>query len=396
MVLNPDMEITAINNAAKGNLQLSVGSKLSGMPIEPGDMNALSKKAADMFRSPTTATAIVRVRSVRRGDFLIFQMRRTEMKTGEAAIIAVTSDLHWPAGFQDLLRDAFELSSAEAEVVRLLIECSSVKEIAETRGRSIDTVRAQVKAILAKTETRSQIELVRLVLSMMDIASSAIGGEASSLRINKGGEALKSLPYLTTYDENDRRLDYLILGDPKGKPVLYITAEYGYIRWTASAEAAAAASGIKVIVPIRAGYGDSDLLPKNQEFCEGIAKDILCVLDAEGVESLPSVSISDDHNYAIQVEKMRPGTIKAIIGAAGGMPFLNEEQVQRMHKWYRFIQACARNTPVMLPYMLKMGFHLVRRVGKKSFLKTIFEGSPADLAAIEIPEVFEALDAEAL
>ncbi|MGB3279315.1 MAG: helix-turn-helix transcriptional regulator, partial [Pseudorhodobacter sp.] len=393
LVISEDLKFLAINDAAKINLKLKVDADFSSVPIEASDANFLAKEARKLFSAPISNPAIFSVRSIFDGNFLIFQMRLATLKSGENVVVAVTSDLSWPNGFGEILQAAFGVTSAEVEVIRLLIDCGSVKEIAERRGRSIDTIRAQIKAILAKTETKSQIELIRIVLSMMDIASSALRNNQTLVKMNEGSGRLKPLPYQTVYDENDRRLDYLILGDPKGKPVLYITAEYCFSRWPASAEAFAEEKGIKVIVPIRAGYGESDLLPKDCDFCQGIAPDILCILDQEKVQSLPAITMSDDFNFVIQVEKIRSGTIRAIIASPGGLPFLNEEQVYRMHKWYRFIQSCARKTPKMLPYMIKMGFHLIKRIGKKSFFKTIYEDSPADIAAIDDPEIFEALEA---
>ena len=37
--------------------------------------------------------------------------------------------------------------------------------------------------------------------------------------------------------------------------------DFGLVRWSAPAEAQARARGLRVIVPIRAGYGHSDPLP---------------------------------------------------------------------------------------------------------------------------------------
>lgn len=56
------------------------------------------------------------------------------------------------------------LSSAEAEVVGLIIDGLSNNEIAESRRVKAETIKAQVASILRKTETRNRTELVRQAL----------------------------------------------------------------------------------------------------------------------------------------------------------------------------------------------------------------------------------------
>ena len=102
-----------------------------------------------------------------------------------------------------------------------------------------------------------------------------------------------------------------MLGDPKGKPLLFVTSEYGCFRWPVSAEREAKRRGIKIISPMRAGYGNSDLVPKKTDLCERVARELLCVLDAEGDKNVTVVSLVDDHMSATKAEKLRPGTMKA-------------------------------------------------------------------------------------
>ena len=62
----------------------------------------------------------------------------------------------------DLAR-RFGLTRAEAAVALALADGLTAAEIAERRGASVHTVRNQVKSALAKTESRRQSDLARLV-----------------------------------------------------------------------------------------------------------------------------------------------------------------------------------------------------------------------------------------
>lgn len=64
---------------------------------------------------------------------------------------------------KEVLEDLYELTPAEADLLRLLSSGHSLEQIAEQRAVTMNTARAQLKQVFAKTDTRRQAELVRLV-----------------------------------------------------------------------------------------------------------------------------------------------------------------------------------------------------------------------------------------
>ncbi len=80
-----------------------------------------------------------------------------------AFLLVVTSLVAPKAPAADLLHGLFDLSPAEAKVARALIEGRTVEEIANANALSRETIRAQLKSVLAKTGTRRQAELVGLL-----------------------------------------------------------------------------------------------------------------------------------------------------------------------------------------------------------------------------------------
>jgi DNA-binding CsgD family transcriptional regulator len=65
----------------------------------------------------------------------------------------------------DVLRVTFGLTPAETRVALLLADGNTPQRIADTLGVTINTVRSQMKCIFAKTDTKRQSELVRLLLN---------------------------------------------------------------------------------------------------------------------------------------------------------------------------------------------------------------------------------------
>ena len=79
-----------------------------------------------------------------------------------------------------VLGDLYGLTNAESRTVAGLVAGLNVSEIAERRGLSRETVRFQLKQAFAKTQTRSQAELVGLVLG--DTAARAARAQADPIK----------------------------------------------------------------------------------------------------------------------------------------------------------------------------------------------------------------------
>lgn len=63
------------------------------------------------------------------------------------------------------LDDLFGISATEAKIAAALASGKQIAEIAFERGVSVNTIRTQLKRLLAKTGTRRQAELLRLILT---------------------------------------------------------------------------------------------------------------------------------------------------------------------------------------------------------------------------------------
>ena len=389
--LDRDGQVRAVNEAARRRLGLEAGSKLSASVLEADDTDKIRLHATRLQVGNSDGPVMLTGHRSVDGGLVVLHLRLVRPERAEPFVIVVTSVLHWPEGFEKMLRAAFDLTKAETGVVRALAQGRTLAEIAEDRGRSLGTIRSQLKSIMAKTETRSQTELMRLTLSTMELTQST-QDEISALEpISRGFETLEPRPFQTVTLPDGRRMDYLILGDPNGRPVLFLPLDYGLVRWPASAEADAARRAMKVVVPIRAGYGASTPLPKGTPYVAQLADDIAALFDHLGIADCPVISLGGDSFIAVTFSVAYPGRMRALIACAGVLPLTRYEQYDRMKKWHRFILAGARYTPHLLPFMVKAGFALARRVGKHDFVRAVYGDAPIDVSTFEEPEVYEAM-----
>jgi DNA-binding CsgD family transcriptional regulator len=85
---------------------------------------------------------------------------------GEAVSVAFVTDPETGnATATEVLEGLYRLTHAEAELVRMLARGRSLEQVAAARSVTMNTVRSQLKQVFAKTDTKRQGELVRLVLT---------------------------------------------------------------------------------------------------------------------------------------------------------------------------------------------------------------------------------------
>ncbi|MEE4383066.1 MAG: LuxR C-terminal-related transcriptional regulator, partial [Pseudomonadales bacterium] len=167
--VTPGGRIVALNRAARDHYGLARGGRLTDLPLPRealAQLGALSRAASDPARCAATDPALLSVpRADAEGSLFVAVSGVDDPVEGPLAILK-TTDFSWPDRLTPLVAEAFGLTAAESDVVRLIVEGASVEEVARRRGRSLATVRAQIRSIYAKTGTRSQAEFVRMAVGL--------------------------------------------------------------------------------------------------------------------------------------------------------------------------------------------------------------------------------------
>lgn len=411
-----NLRIASVNRAARLALKIDRGHGLDTLPFDEADRAALIGRLRQMLAEPassvpmdsTEPAALLRLRRAGSDRIVLLHLALVRPSDAPAFAVVVTSELHWPDTLAATLRDVFALTPAEIEILRALTEARSLREIADLRGRSIETVRAQIKAILSKTETTSQTELLRLTLTILEVVPASAdmalrpGAMSAALtrgqppalshRSSRGTETLAERPFHNLMRPDGRRVEYLMLGDPDGSPILFTHGSLGLCRWPAALERQAAEAGICIVVPLRPGYGGSTPLPEGADRCREVVHDMVALIDRLGVASAAILALDIDVHYIAHLHRLFPGRVKALIAVGAAMPLTHHLQYERMGRWHLFSRAGARYTPAPYPFMVQTGFAMMRRLGRQAWFRRIYAQSPSDSALADRPEVFDAID----
>lgn len=379
--------ILEFNPAAQNLFGMEIGASISVLLLGSFEKDRFAEAILAATGSSKKAS-LLRFSSSESDRAVVFHIAPISLPTGESVALVRTSELGWPDTLNQLLKEAFKLTTSEIEITRGLVEGRSLKEISSDRNRSVDTVRAQLKSILSKTETHSQMELIRIVLGLMEVVGSASSAPQSN---DNMASSLTPIPFQTMVQPGGRRYDWIEFGDPSGRPCIYLPIDYGLIRWPLPAEREAKKRGIRVIVPVRAGYGHSSSLPPKVDYAGVTGDDVGRLIDHLGLTSVAMLTLGADFRYALRLANARPTLVKGILACAGTLPTLTAGQYERMGKWHKFILANARYAPLILPFLVKAGFLLARRIGKVQFFNSVNADSPSDLRTYADPEVREAM-----
>ena len=145
-------------------------------------------------------------------------------------------------------------------------------------------------------------------------------------------------------------------------------------------------------MPVRAGYGHSSPLPRNtRRYVEATGAGLLGLLNHLKIRRCAILPIGADLRFALALAVIAPSRVTGILGCSTALPVVTPQQYERMGKWHRFILANARYAPQILPFLVKAGFALARRVGKDHFFRAVQAGSPGDLRAFADPEIRRAI-----
>ena len=396
-VVSGSLHVEASNQGALSAFGVRPGDSLDqiGLPLEM--RAALLSATQEVLSKSKNSEKLLKAELASKSGAMLFRiMRITKMfEDGHAALI-VSTHFYWRETIATLLGSVFHLTEAEQNVARLLVEGKNTKSIAAARNSGEGTVRGQIKSIIGKMNLRSQTDIVRLVMTLGEFPKSAVGEEeAVELAVpglsNNWLETQVWKPFKSIIVEDGRTLTYHDMGPLAGNPVLFSHMGSCMARWPRSMIRLAFEHNLRIICPMRAGYGQSDSLDLNADPFDAVCKDSVFLLKSLGIARLPYAVQGSDFPFAADLISKHPKLVSELIGI-GGRPCLpGGLNVDGAGRWQKFFVSMAQNAPHMVQFASKALMAMSRRIGPEAMLRQLCKDSPSDLALLDTEEMKQIL-----
>jgi len=381
LMLDAKGRIVWYNSQAGRSFGLGRSSRLDALGLDEAADERLSRALAQMAEgSATGVTPRPLALAVRLEDASPLHLVASPVNADDGGTLMSLRSAggDWNRLLAEMMREAFDLSDAELGIIGQLVEGYDLAEIAAARDRQLNTVRTQVKAILKKTHTHTQSQIIRLALNLA--AHLPETGEGERLRADVQFVALP----------NGRRMPYRVLGPANGRPVIFL---HGMLDGIAITEAIAKElheRGIKLIAPERPFFGSAPGAPTApREALAAFSADleVLC----EHLKLSDSVVLGHMAGavYAFAFADRAPGRVRAIVNVAGGVPITSPRQFAAMSPRQRLVAYTARYTPSALPFILRAGIRQIDAGGERKFVEALYTASPLDQQACRQQEIFQ-------
>ncbi|MEM6759504.1 MAG: alpha/beta fold hydrolase [Pseudomonadota bacterium] len=354
---------------AKGCVTTGTASSVSMFGLEPGQnlLDRVGESGHAMVRDMLAGR-----RS--QASFTLFtypQLRPVPVlaqAVADGAFQAIAISLRWSSAIAPLLRAGYDLTDAEIDVLELLFRGHQPKDIASSRGRSLETVRTQVRNICRKTDTHGQVDIVHLVYGLIATTQSI---QADQMAAAQGSFSLKLA--------SGRRMDVECTGPDTGKPLLFL---HGCLAGRRLPEAALRRFGNRrIIAPGRPGHGQT---PADSGLgLRDVVADLFAVLDHFGVGAIDVLTYDLGAPYGLWMAALAPDRVTSLDCLAPVPPLIDWKDIWTLPVETRVFSVLSRVNPSAARYLALLGGQRILRQGPAGFGKIVFANSHFDRKQVD-------------
>jgi len=378
-MLDPEGRVVWFNGIAARDLKVAKGMAVSALPVGAQGAQLIENALAgltDPQLEPRPFIVAFESGTMERSIHMLVTVMGDQPKN--RTLMFDQADVRWTDQAGKVISDAFGLSASEAEITGMLVEGRDLNDIAEIRGRTVATVRTQLKSILKKTHTHSQNELLRLctVLSAhmpANVNRRRIGAEVVRFHVLPCG---RSIPYHT-------------FGPEDGKPVVFLHGMLDGVQVTDQIQALLNEYGLRLIGPERPFFGSAEgpHVPTKHAMT-AFADDLHDMIETLGLDRFVVVGHMAGAVPAHALAGRFGDRVAAVVAVAGGLPIVSADQFKVMSPRQRMVAYTARYTPSALPFILRAGIRQLDHGGAKKFMDALYVASQPDQQACARGEIF--------
>ncbi|MEP3225417.1 MAG: hypothetical protein ABJO01_05540 [Parasphingorhabdus sp.] len=377
LILSPNNLVVALNDLAFDKWGVRRGAPTSMHWLDPLSHDNLDQVRRSTIKRGNHLHSIVRTVSddgrISLAEAFILD---EEQHPGLLAIREL--DFGWTENLSALLMQSFDLTEAETDVCRLLLDVCGTDEIAEIRSTSVHTIRTQLRTIFAKTQTANQVDLIRL----LGLVSAHLA-RRDNLDSGKWQDPLGNQKIFQ--DSYGRDIAYSWMGAPDGRPaILSHGMATGYLLHP-DGVALLHERNIKLYCISRPSFGDSDPSPR-KDASQGAADAIIALAQHLHIDQWVAVGLAVGAIPLFRAVQNPDSRIKGIIGSSTYIPFSADESFDHFSPARRIANRFARTSPTLTELAVMVTYRMMRVKGPEHIWQTMYSACEADKKAANDPE----------
>lgn len=294
------------------------------------------------------------------------------------------SHIDWTDMLLDQVGSALGLSTREAQVLRGALAGQSQAQIAASAGRSVETIKAQSKAILQKTGLPRMSDVLVLASSVAYLTPN------NPAPVEPTSDDSIILPVT-----GDRSVQYRRFGAPNGTPFLFVHGLQTGPFFPPAMDRAMAKAGIRIIAPSRPWFGATSPSSTDAAFNTEVITDALAVLDAEGIKDVIVIAHQGGTSHAFRIAAALGERLNGMVMIDAGIP-IDDTYVSAMNRQTRMAAIATRYTPAVMEMIVSIGSRAFLKKGPRSYFNSFFRNDPVDLASLDNPEIYPSIEAGGL
>ena len=362
--------IVAPNPVAQDLLGLHPGQFLGSLDLAVDEIGAIRR----FLRGESSYAPVLRLIRQDCGKPLLL---RCEKCATTEVLHCFGVDIPWHERAADAMRALYGLTRSENAVLGLLVEGHSPQETASLRSRSVETIRQQIKAMIAKTEAAGLQDLLHLsrvvcVTSAQVLADRPEQSKSSELRLPDG-----------------RLMSFRQSGDPNGHPVIFLHGCLGGSRLPRSAETELRKQGLRWIAPARPWHGSSTGWPELLSDPARYGNDLSALSDHLNLSEVTLVGYDAGAVLACCAGISLGTRLRHTLALSITPPMRSLRDFATAPTQQRILALAARTSVPLLRYLAILGDRKLRKDGPDAFAETVFRDAPADLEACRDREVLD-------
>lgn len=390
LIVDGTGRVERANTGARTAFGLGAGDPLAKAQLPEEVMQKLAVILREARAASEEHQILLRMDFAKQKGAVLLRVQRLAQSQ---SVLIVSTHFQWNKATDRILAEAYDLTEAERHVVRLLVEGHDTKSISGLRQTTEGTTRGQIKSVIAKMNLRSQADIVRVTVMLGEMPGLEEDTPAKPVIRKNWLEQEVWKPFRSTTLPDGRKQTFHDMGPKDGHPILLSHLGSCMVRWSEPMLRLAYEHKLRVICPIRAGYGQSELPRGAYDPFALTSADTAALLDHLGTAALPYVVQGSDFPLAAHFTSTQPARVTKLF-SLGGRPCLPDgTQVEGSGAWQKFFVAAACKAPKVTEFAASAVMAMSRRIGPKAMLQSLCKESAADLALLTVPEVAVVLEA---